>query len=310
MPESTPVPNQGGVIDPLIASPAPAACPACGHLRERQEPIWSVVTPRGRNPWTRCGRCQTYFLDDPYDLTDEVAHTETLPWGQLEAGRDLNVFKHRMFASALRLLERHQPVPARVLDVGCSFGGFAIEAERAGYDVCGMDLNPAAVEYVQSLGMEAECCASPGELVGIPDGTVDIVTCFDCNSLWADQPAELAAIWEKLRPGGHLLLRVVDKSWMFTLARPLVPIAPSLARRVMREAVNDNRFSMPVHLLSRQLEEHGFEVVAVSIWSAMHSEASRWPVKVSFVIGAALWPLLRRNYAPGAMLLARRRPSS
>ena len=44
----------------------------------------------------------------------------------------------------------------------------------------------------------------------------------------------------------------------------------------MRGAVNDNRFSMPVHTLRRQLEAQGFEVVDISIWAAMHSDAGRF----------------------------------
>lgn len=268
-----------------------------------------VETPRGDNPWARCRHCAAYFLVGSYVLAAEVAHTETLPWGQLQEGRDLNAFKHRMFAAVLRTLDRYQPAPARILDVGCSFGGFGIEATRAGYDVYGMDITPAAVDYVRSIGMAAECCSTAAELSGIADGSLDAVTCLDCHSLWPDQPSQLAAIHAKLRPGGYLVMRVVDKSWMFTIGRHLVPVSPRLARRVMREAVNDNRFSIPVHSLRRQLEEQGFEVVAVSIWAAMHSDETRWPAKAAFALGAALWPLTRRNYAPGAVLIAKRRPS-
>jgi len=266
-----------------------------------------VETPRGTNPWARCAHCRAYFLVGPYVLDAEVAHTETLPWGQLQAGLELNAFKHRMYAAVLRLLAAHQPPPARILDVGCSFGGFGIEATRAGYHVAGMDITPAAVEYVRSLGMDAVCGANPGDLNGIADGSLEAVTCFDCQSLWPDQPQQLRGIHTKLRPGGLLVLRVVDKSWMFTLGRPLLPLAPRLANLVMRAAVNDNRFSMPVHSLRHQLEEQGFDVVTISIPAALHSDQTRWPVKANFVLGAALWPLLRRNLAPGAVIVARRR---
>jgi len=264
-----------------------------------------VETTRGVNPWTRCAHCAAYFLLGSYALDSEVAHTETLPWGQLQAGRDLNVFKHRMFAAVLRILAKHQPPPARILDVGCSFGGFGIEATRAGYEVYGMDINPAAVEYVRSIGLEAECCSTPDELLGVPSGSLDVVSCLDCHGLWPDQPTQLRAIHGKLKPGGFLVMRVVDKSWMFTIGRHLIPLAPRLAGLVMREAVNDNRFSMPVHSLKRQLEDEGFEVAAASIWSAMHSYQTRWPAKASFALGAFLWPVSRRNYAPGAVLIAK-----
>ena len=309
-PRSRVAPSQVDIIDPSTEPPDQDSCPACARPCRGNERVWQVETPRGTNPWTRCPNCQSYFLGVSYDLDDEVAHTETLPWGQLEAGCDLNLFKHRMYRAVLRLMARPAPPPARLLDVGCSFGGFAFEATRAGYDVYGMDITPASVEYVRSLGVSAECCSTPEDLRDIPDGPLDVVTCLDCHSLWPDQPAQLQAIHRRLRPGGHLVMRVVDKSWMFAIGRRLVWLSPRLANQMMRGAVNDNRFSMPVHTLRRQLEDHGFEVVAISIWAAMHSDETRWPAKASFALGAALWPVLHRNVAPGAVLVARRGPGS
>lgn len=137
-----------------------------------------MQTPRGTNPWARCSHCDAYFIINSYKIEEEVAHTETLPWGQKEAGLALNAFKHRMFLAVLRRLERHQPPPAQILDIGCSFGGFGIEATRDGYHVYGMDITPSAVEYVKSLGMEAECCSTPTGLRGVPDESLDVV------SLW------------------------------------------------------------------------------------------------------------------------------
>jgi SAM-dependent methyltransferase len=294
-------------IDPWTEPPDQAVCPACARRRRDTERVWQVETPRGTNPWTRCSHCTAYFLISSYDLDAEVAHTETLPWGQLQAGLDLNVFKHRMFTAVLRRLADYHPPPASILDVGCSFGGFGIEATRAGYEVYGMDITPAAVEYVKSLGLEAECCSAADELRGIPSESLDVVSCLDCHGLWPDQPSQLRAIHGKLKPGGVLVMRVVDKSWLFTIGRHLIPLSPRLASRVMREAVNDNRFSMPAHSLRHQLAEQGFEVEATLIWEAIHSDRTRWLAKASFALGAALWPVVHRNYAPGALLIAKRR---
>lgn len=298
--------NRVGANDPSSDRSTVGSCPACGRARRDGDAVCPLETPRGRNPWARCPGCAAYFLDDSYVLGVEVAHTETKPWGQLQAGLDLNHFKRRMFVAVLALLEQHQPAPARILDVGCSFGGFAIEASQAGYDVYGMDITPAAVDYVRSIGLGAECCSTPDDLRGIPAHSLDVVTCLDCQPLWPDQPAQLAAIHGKLRPGGLLVMRVVDKSWMFTLGRRLHRFFPGLAERVMREAVNDNRLSMPVHSLRRQLEHQGFDIVTISIWAAVHSDQTRWPAKLSFALGAMAWPVLRRNYAPGAVLMAKK----
>jgi len=267
-----------------------------------------VETPRGRNPWVRCVHCQAYYLVASFDLVEEVAHTETLPWGQLQAGLALNTFKRRMFLAVLEMIGRHRPPPAQVLDVGCSFGGFAIEATAAGYVVHGMDITPAAVDHVRSLGLTAECCAHPAALAEVEDGAVDVVTCLDCHSLWSDQPDQLRAIRAKLRPGGLLVLRVVDKSWLFTLGRAVAVVAPRAALGLMRQAVNDNRFSMPVHTQVRILDQIGFDVREVSVGAAVHSDQSRMPARAAFRLGAMVWPLTHRNVGPGAVIVAVRRP--
>jgi SAM-dependent methyltransferase len=294
-------------IEAMMPSAMSARCPICRQACDANQPRWQVVTPRGPNPWTQCSQCSAYYLVGSYDLESEVAHTQTLPWGNVAQGVKLDAFKQRMFASVLTTLSQFRPPPARILDVGCSFGGFGAEAARLGYDVYGMDITPAAVEHVRTAGREAECCSNPDQLIGVRAASIDVVTCLDVQGMWDDQPAQLAAIRSKLRPGGLLALRVVDKSWMFAAGRRLAPIAPRVANRVMRTAVNDNRSSIPVHSLVHRLREGGFETVQVSIWPALHSDDTRWPAKASFAVGAALWPLSHRNFGPGALIVAESR---
>ena len=93
---------------------------------------------------------------------------------------------------------------------------------------------------------------------------------------------------------------------MFGIGRRMSAVTPRLANRVMRAAVNDNRSAMPVHSLLAQLDDFDFEVLDVSIWAALHSDDTRWPVKTSFAAGAALWPMTRRNFGPGAVIVARK----
>lgn len=43
----------------------------------------------------------------------------------------------------------------RLLDVGCGSGGFLLRARERGWDVCGVDGSPAAIEIVKSHGIDA-----------------------------------------------------------------------------------------------------------------------------------------------------------
>ena len=96
----------------------------------------------------RCSRCNAYFLIERYDFNGEVVHTKKAAWGREDTGTELNLFKQRMFRSVIELLSPYCPPPAALLDVGCSYGGFLLEARKAGYAVVGFDIMPSAIEYV------------------------------------------------------------------------------------------------------------------------------------------------------------------
>jgi 2-polyprenyl-3-methyl-5-hydroxy-6-metoxy-1,4-benzoquinol methylase len=80
-----------------------------------------------------------------------------------------------------------------LLDVGCSYGGFLLRAQREGYRVRGMDIVPEAVEYVRRLGIPCDRAASVDDL-DIPANSLGIVTALDCNYYWQSQTKELRAI--------------------------------------------------------------------------------------------------------------------
>ena len=83
-----------------------------------------------------------------------------MPWGQLQAGIQLNDFKKRMYDAALAGIKLHAPDAKTILDVGCSFGGFLLEARKLGYEGAGVDIVPEAVDYVKQQGFAAEACES------------------------------------------------------------------------------------------------------------------------------------------------------
>jgi hypothetical protein len=138
------------------------------------------------------------------------------------------------------------------------------------------------------------------------DGKVDIVTCLDVNCLWPDQPSQLRQAFTKLKPGGLLAMRVVDKSWMFSLGLAMHRMAPRLSNSIMLESVNDHRFSMSVKSLISVLTSFGFDVTYASPRGAMHSKDTRWPAKLSFIVGSILWSTTGIFLAPGAVILARK----
>ncbi len=156
-------------------------CPVC----EEELQIGSLTsmvlsTSRGKQLWTKCPGCRSFFSVEGYDSEQEAQHTRTRPWGMAESGIALNDEKSPMFNAVLRLIRHYAPPESTLLDVGCSFGGFLFRAREEGYKVRGIDIVPEAVEYVRSRGIHCDRAASAGDL-DIAENSLGIVTALDSN---------------------------------------------------------------------------------------------------------------------------------
>jgi 2-polyprenyl-3-methyl-5-hydroxy-6-metoxy-1,4-benzoquinol methylase len=279
-------------------------CPACGGSQARELDVRSAH----RTQWMVCDLCRSYFSAEKFDIAAEVTHTQAMSWGNESQGLALNEAKDRMFRFIVALLLRDKPPPAALLDVGCSFGGFLDRASRAGYQVTGTDIVPDAVDYVtKKLNIPAYACSSVDQMPSTDPDKFDIVTCLDCNYYWSDQRQELALIKERMTTGGLLCVRTVDKSWLVTTGLLVRKVLPGAGAFLIRKAVNDHRFSMPVKSLLALLKELGFDIVYASPNGALHSDQSGFAVKMAFAFGNVLHRLTGRFLAPGAVIVARAR---
>ncbi len=286
-------------------------CPACGHA-------WPVVpdntryqfdTARGLKSWSKCGRCRSFFMQEDYLAAAETDHTRQMAWGQHDAGTRLNEFKTDMFRSVLdSIQECGGHAGQTLLDVGCSFGGFLLQARQRGFVGSGLDIVPEAVDFVRSHGFAAQQCASLTEccLFSATD-PVDVLTVLDAHIYWPDQPRELHAAHELLTPGGLLVMRAITKSPFITAGRLLQPVFPDSSRRLIRRAVTDHRFSMPLKSLLKTIDGCGFDIELASPRGAGHSAESTPMVRALFAAGTVSWHALRIAIAPGALIVARKR---
>jgi 2-polyprenyl-3-methyl-5-hydroxy-6-metoxy-1,4-benzoquinol methylase len=284
-----------------------AHCPACGESALSARRAWKFVNARGETEWLKCPACHSYFMDGEYSLEAEISHTQQMTWGDTEQGEQLNSFKQRMYTAILQQIERAVPAKgSSLLDVGCSYGGFMEAAAARGFEVMGFDIVPEAVERVQRAGLKAQCCAQVGEF-DLTAEPFDVISVLDANIYWPDQPQELADIHARLKPGGLLVMRVVDKSWMASVGAAIQSVSPQRAEKLLRRSVNDHRFSMPVASFLKVLDRAGFNVISATPKGAVHSDQTSLPVKASFAMGIALWQTLGVFLAPGAVILAEAR---
>lgn len=281
-------------------------CPACGSDSSNARQAWRFINKRGDTEWVRCPECRAYYMDREYDLNNEVAHTQNMSWGAAEIGERQNNFKKRMYQSILEQLCRHiEPQGKTLLDVGCSYGGFLTAAAGFGFRVFGIDIVPEAVANVQSLGMQAQCCGNVQDFSLVQE-QLDVISVLDANNYWPSQPDQLRAIYDRLKPSGLLVMRIVDKSWLATIGTILQHVAPEHGQKLLKRAVNDHRFSMPLSSMLEVMERAGFRVISATPRGAVHSENTSALVKASFAVGAALWHTTGVFMAPGAVILAER----
>lgn len=114
-------------------------------------------------------------------------------------------------------LRRHVPPGGRVLDAGCGTGANLAMVREMGYEACGLDVAPAALEFA---ARRPECAgrlshASAGRLP-FPAESLDAVLSADVLYLLSDaeEKAALAECRRVLKPDGVLILNLPAYEWL------------------------------------------------------------------------------------------------
>ena len=182
-------------------------CPTCGSTEEVLE------LEKDHMRIVRCKACDLVFVNPTFD---EAHYKQVYASKEYqEIVRDLGINSHeyrvnRFGVERVGIMSEHLRVPAgrapRYLDVGCSTG-FVVEAARdKGWDAIGIDLNPSAIEFGRSRGLDLRTVAL--EEAGFAPGTFDAVSLFDVLEHLLDPSRTLRACAELLAPGGILFMYV------------------------------------------------------------------------------------------------------
>ncbi len=112
-------------------------------------------------------------------------------------------------------VEARRPLDGKAaLDVGCGAGLLCEPLARLGADVTGVDAAPeniaAAAIHADGTGLDIRYIA--GEIGALDLGTFDLVTAMEVIEHVADKPAFLAALADKLDPGGLMVLSTPNRT--------------------------------------------------------------------------------------------------
>jgi len=191
----------GRIPDELLAE---RPCPTCGSGDARHE------LDKDHMRLVRCAQCDLVYVTPTFDETHykEVYASQEYQ----DIVRDLGIKSHdyrvkRFGAERVDLMGRHlSTARPRYLDVGCSTG-FVVEAARdRGWDATGIDLNPSAIEFGQSRGLDVRTVDLAD--AGFVAGSFDSVSLFEVLEHLLDPISTLRACAQLLKPGGILFLHV------------------------------------------------------------------------------------------------------
>jgi 2-polyprenyl-3-methyl-5-hydroxy-6-metoxy-1,4-benzoquinol methylase len=191
----------GRIPEDLLTS---RPCPTCGSTDARHE------LDKDHMQLVRCAACDLVYVSPTFD----ESHYKKVYASQeyQDIVRDLGIKSHdyrveRFGRERVALMARHLAMPRpRYLDVGCSTG-FVVEAARdAGWDAIGLDLNPSAIEFGSSRGLDVRAVAL--EDAGFADASFDAVSLFDVLEHVLDPVSTLRACTRLLRAGGIVFLYV------------------------------------------------------------------------------------------------------
>lgn len=222
-------------------------CPFC-HVAPAQIGFYAV-----RDSWKyyKCHGCGAIFLAP-------VPDTETL---QAYYNQTYSVVMERYFRSVERKappllaeLQRRIPGRGRLLEIGCSYGGFLRKAQQCGWDVAGIEIdNRASAHGREKLGINVLCGSLESEFHRLQPPYDAIVT-FHVLEHVVEPMRFLSLCRELLRPGGVLLLKT-----------------PNVASWIAKQTKSQWAWLSPpahIHLftptaLCRSLEQSGFRVEQV-----------------------------------------------
>jgi 2-polyprenyl-3-methyl-5-hydroxy-6-metoxy-1,4-benzoquinol methylase len=194
----------GKIPDELLTR---RTCPTCGAASEKPE------LAKDHMVVVRCGVCDLVYVNPTFD--EEHYQRVYASTEYQEIVRELGISSHdyrvgRFGTERVALMEAlvrcRDGKPVRYLDVGCSTG-FVVEAAAArGWAASGIDLNPSAIEFGRSRGLDLRTVAL--EDAGFAPGMFDAISLFDVLEHLLTPARTLRTCIDLLAPGGILFLYV------------------------------------------------------------------------------------------------------
>ena len=174
----------------------------------------------------------------------------------------------------------------RIIDAGCGSGRNLVYFLQAGYDVSGIDADPAAIESVRVLAARLapnlaadRFRAEPLARSSFADGCVDVVISSAVLHFAADDDdfmSMLQGSWRLLAPGGLFFARLASSIGMEDQVRPLTP-----GSRRCRLPDGSDRYLIDAAMLTALTDDLGGRLLDPLKTTVVHGQRSMttWVVR-------------------------------
>jgi 2-polyprenyl-3-methyl-5-hydroxy-6-metoxy-1,4-benzoquinol methylase len=144
------------------------------------------------------------FIRDCY-LSARYGYTGLVPNRYRAVGRLLYFFPFRRRTIDLDVMCLPALPGGKLLEIGCGNGAFLARMHRLGWNVCGLDTDPAAVSWgKQVYGLDLIC--GTVDSLKLPENSYDVITMNHVIEHVHDPGGLLRECRRILRPGGKLIL--------------------------------------------------------------------------------------------------------
>ena len=135
-----------------------------------------------------------------YEFDDYISHTD----GKRTLFEKMYHFiKRRAIKNKLRLIEQHQPVKGKILDIGAGTGDFLLEAKNKNWETVGVEPNEKAKSIAINKGV-----LFADTIEKLESNSFDVITLWHVLEHVPDVVHQVAELKRLLKPSGTLIIAV------------------------------------------------------------------------------------------------------